>query len=123
MVKEDYAPERWTQEYCSSHVEFCVAVHKNWYFKSFGAMTSVLWHVEMGAENVENTGDGPIFVELKSGALEGLQVNDADVKEVGERVIGYRGWTENRHFEISAPVELREPVAFVTQSLRSSVSE
>jgi len=118
MEEEDYAASRWTQEYCSTHVGFCVSVHKNWYFKSFGATASLLWHIEMGASLVDGFGDGPLTVDLKTGSLEALGVSNAQVREIGSKVIGYRSWSDNRHFEISAPLSLREPVEFVTNELR-----
>lgn len=118
MEEEDYAPSRWTQEYCSAHVGFCVPVHKNWYFKSFGATASLLWHIEMGASLVDGFGDGPLAVDLKTGDLEALGISNAEVKEIGSKVIGYLSWSDNRHFEISAPLSLREPVEFVTNGLR-----
>lgn len=117
MLKEEYASDRWTQEYCTSHVGFCVPVHKNWYYKSFGALSSVLWHVEMGALDVEKMGDGPIAVELKSGDVVSIGVADGDVKIVGGKVIGYRSFSDSRHFEISAVDSLRVPVEYVTKSL------
>ncbi len=120
MMDEDYAAERWTQEYCSEHVGFCIPVHKNWYYKSFGAMTSILWHVEMGAQPVEVMGDGPLLVELKSGDLASIGVTDGEVKTVGSKVIGYRAWSEGRHFEVTAPSGVEEAVRFVTSGLRSS---
>lgn len=118
MEEEDYVPSRWTQEYCSAHVGFCVPVHKNWYFKSFGATASLLWHIEMGASLVDGFGDGPLVVDLKTGDLEALGVSNAEVREIGSKVIGYLIWSDNRHFEISAPLSLREPVEFVTNGLR-----
>ena len=117
MIKEEYTADRWTQEYCTSHVGFCVPVHKNWYYKSFGAMSTVLWHVEIGAVDVQSTGDGPIVVELKSGDVVGLGVGDSDVRVVGERAIGYRSFSDNRHIEISGPKDLREPVEYITKGL------
>lgn len=118
MVKEEYSADRWTQEYCTDHVGFCVSVHKNWYFKSFGAMTSILWHVEMGAVDVGAMGDGPIAVELKSGDLAAMGAGDGDIKVVGGKVIGYRSFSDNRHFEISAPSSLQTAVTFVTNGLK-----
>ena len=118
MIDEDYADDRWTQEYCSTHVSFCIPVHKNWYFKSFGATASLLWHVEMGAATVENFGDGPLTVDLKSGDLVALGVNNGEVKTIGSRIIGYRAWSDGRHFEVSADTSLVVPVTFVTQGLK-----
>ena len=117
MLKEEYAADRWTQEYCTSHVGFCVPVHKSWYYKSFGALSSVLWHVEMGALDVESMGDGPIAVELKSGDVASIGVADGDVKVVGGKVIGYRSFSDSRHFEISAVESLRVPVEYVAKNL------
>ncbi len=118
MIKEEYAADRWTQEYCTDHVNFCVPVHKNWYFKSFGAMTSILWHVEMGAVDVGAMGDGPIVVELKSGDLSAMGGGDGDIKVIGGKVIGYRSHSDNRHFEISAPSSLQTAVTFVAKGLK-----
>ena len=120
MMDEDYAADRWTQEYCSEHVGFCVPVHKNWYYKSFGAMSSILWHIEMGAQPVEVMGDGPLFVELKSGDLASIGVTDGEVKTVGSKVIGYKAWSDGMHFEVSAPAGIEEAVRFVTEGLKSS---
>ena len=118
MAAEDFAPERWTQEYCSSHVNFCIPVHKNWYFKSFGALSSILWHVEIGPENVDELGDGPLTVELRTGDLASVGAKDGDLKEAGGKVTGYRSWSDSRHFAITGDAALREPVSFITKALR-----
>jgi hypothetical protein len=123
MTDEDYAGARWTQEYCSTHIGFCVPVHKNWYFRSFGATASVLWHVEMGALSIESFGDGPLVVSLKSGVISSLGVEDGAVKTVGSEVIGYRAWGDSSYFEISAPSSLNDPVTFVTNGLKASEAE
>ena len=117
MVDEDYTSDRWTQEYCSSHIQFCVEIHKNWYYKSFGATASHLWHIEMGASAVESFGNGPIVVSLKSGDLSALGVQDGEVKVINKKVIGYRSWSDSRHFEISASAALGEPVGYITRTL------
>jgi hypothetical protein len=118
MVDEDYSSDRWTQEYCSSHIQFCVEIHKNWYYKSFGATASHLWHIEMGASAVESFGNGPIVVSLKAGDLSALGVQDGEVKVINKKVIGYRSWSDSRHFEISASAALGEPVGYITRTLR-----
>ncbi|MEK7137347.1 MAG: hypothetical protein AAB853_03615 [Patescibacteria group bacterium] len=120
MAEENSASERWTQQYCSTHLSFCIPVHKNWYYKSFGATASVLWHVEVGPGPIENLGDGPLHVELKTGDLSTLGVADNAVTEAGGKVIGYRTWTENRHFEISGHPSLRDSVTYITKGLRTS---
>lgn len=120
MVEENVSAERWTQQYCSTHLSFCIPVHKNWYYKSFGATVSTLWHVEVGPGPIEQLGDGPLHIELKTGDLSGLGVAENAVTEVGGKVIGYRTWTENRHFEISAHPSLRDSVSHVTKGLRAT---
>lgn len=106
----------WTQRYCSSHIGFCVPVHKFWYYTSFGATEDTLWHVEMSTKPIENIGDGPVRVDFVSGVmLDG--VVDGTVKETDGRVVGYRSWTTKRHFEISAPSDLRAAVEYMTNAL------
>ena len=119
MTKDANAGE-WTQQYCSTHIGFCIPVHKNWWFKSFGTTTSYLWHVELGPEELQNLGDGPLVVNLLSGALSGAA--DTEVKMQGNSAVGYRAWTDNRHFEISAPVELQAAVQHITANLAASES-
>ena len=117
MAKDDISPSLWTQQYCTSHIGFCIPVHKNWWFKSFGTTTNYLWHVEMGPEELLNLGDGPLVVNLLSGSIDAKGVEDGAVVTQGDYVIGYRAWTENRHFEISAPTNLKSAVAHITKSL------
>ena len=120
MAEEDYAPERWVQRYCSPHLEYCVPVHRNWYFYSFGATASTISHLEMGGAPVSNFGDGPLVVDLRSGDLAAIGVQDGTVKVIGNKVIGYRSWSDNRHFEISAHASLKEPVSYITEQLSAA---
>jgi len=108
--------DSWTQQYCSQHVGFCFPVQKNAWYKSFGATTSSLWHVELSSEDILTLGDGPVSVTLLSGAAG----NDGMVRTEGSTVIGERAWTENRHFEIKGPVELRSIVEYITNNLTAS---
>ena len=120
MLGEDYSAAQWTQQYCSGHVGFCVPVHRNGYFKSFGATASVLWHVEIGPKPVEELGDGPVVVDLKSVDLSETGKADGDVVVIGGKVIGYRAWSDHRHFEISADAALKDPVLYITKALKAS---
>ncbi len=117
MAKANMAVANWTQQYCSTHIEFCVPVHKNWYYVSFGATSSSLWHVEMSNEEIVALGDGPITVVLHSGAAPAA---DGHVTIEGGVVTGIRAWTNNRHFTISAPAVLESAVRHITQELRSA---
>lgn len=119
MAKDDTSAGSWTQEYCSSHIGFCIPVHKNWWFKSFGTTTSYLWHVELSSEEIVNLGDGPLVVNLVSGSV-ASKAADKEVKTQGAFVVGYRAWTDNRHFEISAPASLQAAVTHITQNLTAS---
>ena len=119
MAKEDISAGRWTQQYCSTHIAFCFPVHKNWYFKSFGSTTGSLWHVEVGAAAIENMGEGPIVVQLKNGDVTSLGVADGAVVESGGKVTGYRTWSDNRHFEISADASLKASVSIMLQGLKA----
>lgn len=120
MAKSDMSAEKWSQKYCSSHIGFCVPVHKNWWFKSFGTTTNFLWHVEIGPEELQSLGDGPLVVNLVSGGLATLSVQDREIRAQGDYVVGYRSWTDNRHFEITAPANLRTAVVYMTDHLAAA---
>ena len=117
MASEDIAPGRWTQQYCSSHIGFCIPIHKNWWFKSFGATASSLWRVEISNAPLDSLGTGPIVVNVVSGTVESKKAVDGQVRTQGGEVIGFKSWTETRHFEISAPSELQAAVAYITANL------
>jgi hypothetical protein len=102
------------QQYCSSHIGMCFPMHASWWYKSFGATTSTLWHVELSSEEINNLGEGPIAVNLISGALSG---DDQRVETEGYTVVGYRAWTGNRHFEVTAPTELRSAVEQIVKNI------
>ena len=118
MAADDLAPARWTQEYCTGHIGFCLPVHKNWWFKSFGTTTSQLWHVEISTEDILNIGDGPIAIQLLTGELTGA--TDGTVRIEGNQAISYRAWTEGRHFEIAADARLEAAVRYLTAQLRAT---
>lgn len=116
MVKGGTDASRWTQQYCSSAAGFCVPVNKNWWFKSFGSSPTYLWHMEMSSSEIEAMGDGPISVSFFNGAVPG-GATDMSIVPRGDTVVGYRSWTEHRHFEISAPSSLQAAVQFITERL------
>ena len=118
MAKEKFTAEQWTQEYCSTHVSFCFPVHRNWWFKSLGATASSLWHVEVSGEPVENLGDGVLLVNLVQGDIAASGAADREVRMHGNFAVGYRSFSENRHFEISAPMDLKGAVQYMTENLR-----
>lgn len=118
MAKDDLTPAKWTQRYCSSHIGFCFDVHKNWWYKSFGTTTNALWIVEISSEEINMPGEGPITVKLLSGELTGA--TDGQVTSNGGMAIGYRSWTEGRHFEITAPVSLQGAVTVITNNLKAN---
>ena len=120
MAKEDFSAEQWTQEYCSGHIGFCFPVHRNWWYKSFGATTSVLWHIEVSNGPVLNLGDGPIVINLLRGPLTGP---DLTVSPQGNSVIGFRQWSADQHFEISADKRLEAAVAYIMKNLTTYQGE
>ena len=118
MAKQKMDAANWTQAYCAPPtVGFCVPVHRNWYFKSFGAASASLWHIEVGAQTIENISEGPITVDLLGGALSTKGISDNEVRTEGSTVRGYREWTKDRHIEISAPSALKDAVTYMTQHL------
>lgn len=114
LAKQTYTQDTlWTQKYCTSHIAFCVPVHKNWYFKSFGATTSNRWHVELGMKDIAELGDGAIILNLVSGTSASMQARDGQLKAQGSDVIGFRDWEDGTHFEIIADARLREAVQYM----------
>ena len=118
MAKQNYDASLWTQEYCTSHIAFCIPAHKNWYFKSFGATTSNLWHVEFGLSPIDAIGDGAIVLNLMSGTSASAGGTSGQTKSVNGNVVGYLDW-QGGHFEIIADAMLREPVTYMLSHVRS----
>jgi len=123
MAKDSYAPDRWTQQYCTGHIGFCIPVHKNWWFKSFGNTTFSLWHLELNNAKVENIGDGVITVKLLSGTVASRKATDRQIRVQGSTAIGFRDWENGTHFEISADARLQEAVTYITNNLTAYEGE
>lgn len=118
MSKQDMNERNWTQQYCSEHVGFCVPVHRNWWFVSFGNTTRTLWHVEVSSESIEAMGSGPVVIDLIGGDLSGH--SDGEVSVSGGIATGYRSWTQGRHIEIKADARLEAAVRYMTENLRAT---
>lgn len=118
MAKANMDISNWTQQYCSSHIGYCIPVHKSWWFKSFGTTSSAFWHVEIGPSEMNNIGEGPITIKLVSGNTD----QDGQVRTEGEVTTGIRSWTGNRHFEIRGPASLEKAIRILTEQLKSSTN-
>jgi|TARA_Y100000310_G_scaffold295896_1_gene327673 hypothetical protein len=114
MARQDYSAANWTQQYCTSHISFCAPVHRNWWFKSFGATSSTLWHVELSPEPIESLGQGPIVVELIAGTIGEA---DGTVDTTNGEAVGYKEWTFGRHFRISGDVSLVDAIKYITENI------
>ena len=117
LAKQDYSSSLWTQKYCTSHIGFCVPVHKNWFFKSFGATTTNLWHIEFDATAIDILGDGLITLNLVAGTSAAMNASDGEIRAVGDDVIAFRDWKGNQHFEIIAPAALRAAAEYMLSHL------
>ncbi len=117
MARQNLSAENWTSEYCSPHIGFCIPMHRNWWFHSFGATTYSLWHVEIGPEEIENFGEGPMVVKLLSGAVESKKALNGQVRPQGALAVVFRTWTKNRHFTITAPTALEGAVQHIVDHL------
>ncbi len=118
MAKQNYAtPGLWSQKYCTSHIGFCVPVHKNWYYKSFGATTSTLWHVEFGMSDIQALGQGAISLNLISGTSAEAGGTDGQAIAKGGLIIAYKDWEGGRHLEIAADGRLTEAVTYMLSKL------
>jgi len=119
MAKNNMDADQWTQQYCTAHIGFCISVHKNWWFKSFGTTSSHLWHVEISNAEIENLGDGVISVQLLPGSSVSKKATSGQVRVQGTVAIGFLDWTENRHFEIVGPASLEAAIRMMTSKLVS----
>jgi len=108
--------DAWTQQYCSSHIGMCFLVRNDFWYKSFGSIPGVLWHVELNGADILTQGDGPISVDLVASRLPD-GVADLQIVEKGNVVMGYRTWTSNRHFVVTAPKELRASVEVIINNM------
>lgn len=114
MAKNNMDAGNWTQQYCSSHIGYCIPVHKNWWFNAFGATSTTLWHLEIGPSEIINLGDGPLTVDVVSGNTSA----DGSVTVTGDSVVGIRSWTNGRHIEIRGPANLETAIRYITQQLK-----
>jgi len=119
MAKANLAAANWTQKFCSRQTAFCIPVHKNWWFKSFGATSTFLEHMEVGPQEIENLNDGPLSINVVSGSIS----NDGQVVAQGGDTVGYRTWSNDRHIEIRGPSALSEAVRYMTQNLAASAAQ
>jgi hypothetical protein len=114
MAKDKQGAENWTQQYCSSHIGFCFPVHRNWWFKSFGATSTTFWHIEIGPTEMNNLGEGPLSVDLVSGNA----TSDGSVTVSGDTVTGIRSWTGGRHIVVTGPANLEWAVRYITEQIK-----
>jgi len=117
MAKDNLADANWSRQYCTSHIGFCIPIHRNWWFNSFGTTSSTLWHVEIGPSEIVNLGEGPLSINLISGSVEASGNADGAVVVQGDSVTGYRSWKDNRHFEIVGPANLEAAIRYLTAHL------
>ena len=110
MSHQNLESAQWTQQYCTSHIGFCAPVHRNWWFKSFGATSTELWHVEINSEPLDMLGDGPVVIRLMTGADTAA---DGTVTTQGAKVTFIKSWSLDRHFEIVADKRLEAIVRYI----------
>lgn len=114
MARQDYAPEDWSQQYCSSHIGFCSPVHRNWWFKSFGTTNDLLWHVELSSEPIDSLNQGPISIDLIAGEI---PTTNESVEISNGMAVGYKEWTYGRHFVISGDSTLEDAISYITKNI------
>lgn len=116
MSKDKMDASNWTQQYCTTHMGFCFPVHRNWWFKSFGATSATFWHIEIGPSEMNKLGEGPLTVDVVSGDA----TADGSVTVQGDTVIGTRAWTGGRHIEVRAPANLEAAVRYLTEQIKAA---
>lgn len=118
MAKQNYDAENlWTQKYCTSTAHFCIPVHKQWYYQSFGASAGTLWHVEFGMGEIDQPGQGVITLDLVSGSSAAAGGADGKAVTKGGTVIGYRDWDGGRHFELKGDARLSAAASYMLANM------
>ncbi|MDA1208544.1 MAG: hypothetical protein O2904_00750 [bacterium] len=120
MSKQDITQSNWTQSYCTAHIGFCLPIHRNWWFKSFGTTSESFWHIEVSNEPIEDIGEGPIVITLVNGTLQSVNATDGEVKTSANTATGFRDWTFGRHFVITGDASLLDAVSYMTKNLRTT---
>lgn len=123
MAKEDFTnAARWTQTYCSQHMGFCLPVHKNWYYKSYGSKTGSLWRVEFDNAELPDTPDsGVIKLNVISGTSASVGGSSGQVSVNGPAAVGYFDF-DGKHFEISGDARLRAAIEYMISHITAQQS-
>lgn len=120
MARQDLSSALWTQQYCTSHIGFCIPVHKNWWFRSFGTTSSELWHVEISSEPIDALQDGPIVLRLLTGKN---TLADGSVTMQDGKAIFTKLWLTDQHIEIVADDSLQDAVRYIGEHITPFSSE
>jgi hypothetical protein len=119
MAKNNMAAANWTQQYCPRSSNFCIPVHRNWWYTSLGATSSAVLHIEIGPSEIANLGDGPLTVRIVSGDVSATGMADKGVTVQNGTAFGVRSWTNGRHIEVRAPAILEAAVRYITENLQA----
>jgi hypothetical protein len=121
MAKQNYADGNWPEklQYCTGHYAFCIPSQKNWYFKSFGATTTSLWHVEFAMSEITTLGQGIIVLNLVQGSSASMGVADGTIRTQGSDVVAFKDWNDNTHFELTGDASLKPAIAYMISHITS----
>lgn len=120
LASYDYSAEFWTQEYCSNLEPYCLKMHKNWWFRSFGATSKELNRIEISNSEVENIGDGAIIVRLLSGSPADMGGSFSSVNISGNTAMAFHDWDDDRYFVVAGDASLQDAIKFVANSISRS---
>ena len=87
---------------------------------SFGASAGALWHVEVGPQELNSVGDGPLSVNVMAGTAESAGGQDGVVSANGGSVVGYKNWPDGKHIEVRAPASLQAAVTYILSHITAS---
>lgn len=120
LASYDYDASQWTQEYCSNLEPYCLAMHKNWWFRSFGATSKELNRIEISNAEVENIGDGVIVVRLLSGSPADMGGSYGSVTVSGNTAMAFHAWDDGRYFVVQGDVSLQTALQYLANSISRS---
>ena len=73
----------------------------------------------MNSAPFETLNEGPVVVNLDGESLNALGIEDGTIQNEGSDIVGYKAWTNGRHFKIIADSSLKDAVEYITNNLRT----
>ena len=121
MAGQDYSSEFWEQDFCSTAFEYCVPLHRNFWYNTFLETDgSGRGFTEFSTSVIENDGDGPIKIYVRSGQYKGTK---GQVVSQGDNIVIVLDRDADTYFELFASSRLEQPLLYMADRFRIATEE